>query len=415
MPIAGAHQVTSMLLPLAARRPSFLASFALWLVACQPLASPAGPDASPPGVDASPARADGGDAGPGGTVADVAQYNALEQQLSSNATTLVPSNNGPSSPSPVGSQLFYMEFPAEMPTQPTLHRYDDTAHSTLDYTFGIGTTDQDTPYNWSASATLVTTVDTTGDTPVINAYNSSDANTLVGSLTLPQPASGEIFQANAIDGSNVYYIDDSGDPVLVEWVAGASTTTTDVLTFSNVGVDATEALNFTVSGNQVLLEDFMGGLWNIDIVTQKATSIGNMTQATGGTYDANGFLYTTGSGTSTGLYYYTFATGKTTDVAAAIVKSSYSLNATYSMIHYYSSGAAIQNGVVYYIGEANGLYSFTLSTSKVTPLLLAPQDDSIEYQSPTILDDGTLIVLGVNTNDPGTNAGTLYRVASGGS
>ena len=383
-----------MLDPSAARLLAVLAPFALTLGGCQMLGG-----------------SDGADAGSGGTNPDVSQYNALEQKLSSNATPIVPSSNGPSSPAPVGSQLFYMELPAEMPTQPTLHRYDDTAHSTLDYTFAIGTTDQQTPYNWSASASLVTTVDTTGDTPVINAYNANDAKTLVGSLTLPTPAADEIFQANAVDGSNVYYIDDSGDPVLVEWVAGSSTKTTDVLTFSKVGVDATEALSFTVSGSQVLLEDFMGGLWNIDIATQKATSIGNMTMASGGSYDANGFLYTTGSGTLTGLYYYTFATGKTTDVAAAIVKSDYSLNATYSMIHYYSSGAAIQNGVVYYIGEGNGLYSFALSTSTVTPLLLAPQDDSVEYQSPVILDDGTLIVLGVDTNDPGTNAGTLYKVA----
>jgi hypothetical protein len=37
-------------------------------------------------------------------------------------------------------------------------------------------------------------------------------------------------------------------------------------------------------------------------------------------------------------------------------------------------------------------------------------DDSVEYQSPTTLDDGTLVVLGVDTNNPGTNAGTLFRV-----
>ena len=39
-----------------------------------------------------------------------------------------------------------------------------------------------------------------------------------------------------------------------------------------------------------------------------------------------------------------------------------------------------------------------------------PQDDSVEYQSPIILDDGTLYVLGVDVNNPGPNSGTIYRV-----
>jgi hypothetical protein len=382
-----------MLDHVAVRHSSLLA--ALVLAQCQPLAS------------------DSPDGGQDTTTSDVAQYNALEQKLAANATVLVPSSNGPSSPSPVNSQLFYLEFPAEMPTQPTLHRYDDTTHATLDYTFGVGTTDQETPYNWTASATLVTTVDPSGSTPVLMAYDANDAKTLVGSLTLPGPSAGEIFQANAIDGGNVYYIDDSGDPVLVLWVPAQGTKTTTVLTFSKLGVDATQAQSFTVSGNMLLLEDDMGGLWNIDIAGEKATSIGNTEAATAGTYDSNGFLYTTGTGTMTGLYDYDFATSKTTDVAAEILASPYALNATYSMIHDYSSGAAIQNGVVYYIGEANGLYSFDTSSRAVTPLLLAPQDDSVEYQTPIILDDGTLVVVGIDTTDPGPTSGTIYRVAHG--
>jgi hypothetical protein len=382
-----------------ARRVSLLAPLVLTLVGCQPLA----PDGS-----------DGSDGGQSTTDNDVSQYNALEQMLQAGRTVLVPSNDGPSTPSPLNSQLFYIEFPDEMPTQPTLHRYDDTGHSTLNYTFGIGTTDQDTPYNWSSSATLVTTVDTSQGTPVLLAYNANDAKTAVGSLTLPDPAAGEIYQANTLDGNDAYYIDDSGDPVLVLWVPSQGTTTTNVLTFSKVGVDATEALSFTVSGNMLLLEDAMGALWSIDIAAQKATSIGNTTEATGGSYDSSAFLYTTGSGTSAGLFYYDFSTGKTTDVAAAIASSTYALNSTYSMIHHYSSGGAVQNGVVYYIGEGFGLYAFNMSTKAVTPLLLAPQDDSVEYQSPSILDDGTLIVLGVDTTDPGPNSGTLYRVTGGG-
>jgi hypothetical protein len=111
-----------MLDHLAARHVSLLAPLLLALAHCQPLAS------------------DSADAGQDTTTSDVAQYNALEQKLAANATVLVPSNAGPALPSAVQSQLFYLEFPVEMPTQPTLHRYDDTAHSTLDYTFGIDTT-----------------------------------------------------------------------------------------------------------------------------------------------------------------------------------------------------------------------------------------------------------------------------------
>ncbi len=385
-----------MIHPLTARSVSPMAPLLLALASCQAL--------------------DGGtpDAGPDTTDTDVAQYNALEQKLAANATVLVPSSAGPSSPSPVNNQLFYLEFPDDMPTVPTLHRYDDIAHSTLDYTFGVGTTDQDTPYNWNASATLVTTVDTSQSTPVLSAYDANDANTLIGSLSLPEPAAGEIFQANAVDGSNVYYIDDSSDPVLDLWVPGPGATATTVLAFSKLGVDATLAQNFTVSGNMLLLEDAMGALWSIDIAAQKATAIGNTTAATGGSYNSNAFLYTTGSGSSAGLFYYDFSTAKTTDVAAEIAASAYALNSTYSMIHYYASGGGLQNGVVYYIGEGNGLYSFDLASKNVTPLLLAPQDDSVEYQSPAILDDGTLLVLGVDTTNPGPNAGTIYRVAQGG-
>jgi hypothetical protein len=361
--------------------------------ACQPLAN--GPDAG----------------GPDTTTTDVSEYNALEQKLSTNAKVLVASDEDPSSPGAVGSQLFYLEFPSDMPTVPTLHRYDDGTHKTLDYTFGIGTTDQGTPYNWNASASIVTTVDPSQDTPVLTAYAANDPKTVVGALTLPAPPDGEIFQANAVDGNDVYYIDDgSSDPVLVKWAAGPVTTTTTVLTFSKVGVDARSPQSFTVTGTMLLLLDEMGGLWNIDIAAPKATFLGNKTEATGGSYDSSGFLYTTGSGTSTGLFYYDFSTDKTTDVAGAIAASAYSLNTTYSMIHYYSSGAALANGVVYYIGEGNGLYSFTLATKTVTPLLLAPQDDSVEYQSPIILDDGTLVVLGIDTNNPGPGSATLYTV-----
>jgi hypothetical protein len=348
------------------------------------------------------------------TTTDVAQYQSLEQQLAANATVLVPSNASPSSPAAIANQIFYLEFPAENPTVPSLHRYDDTTRATVDYTFPIGTTDQDTPYNYSASATLVTTVDPSGDTPVLTAYEAGSANVKVASLTLPEPPDGEIFQANAVDGSNVYYIDDSSDPVLVEWVPANGIKTTDVLTFSKLGVDATLAMSFTVSGNMVLLEDAMGALWSIDVAAEKATAIGNTTAATGGVYDSSGFLYTTGTGTSTDLDYYDFSSGKTTDVAAAILSSPYALDSTYAMIQDYSSGSAILNGVVYYVGEGFGLYSFVLSTKTVTPLLLAPQDDSVEYQSPMVLDDGAVFVLGVDTNDPGPGSGTIYRVATKG-
>ncbi|MHB8419928.1 MAG: hypothetical protein ACYDCL_17780 [Myxococcales bacterium] len=342
------------------------------------------------------------------TDADIAQYDQMQAQLAQNRSVLLGPDVGAAQLSAQGNQLFYLVFPALSPTVPTLSRYDDGSGVTVHYGFSIGTTDASTPYNYAMSGALVATIDASQN--LLSAYQAASADQAAGSLVLPEPPDGQLFAAYAVDGNDVYYVDETSDPVLMRWTPGAEGSATAVLTFSQIGVDARGLQNFDVSGNQLVLVDLPGEVWLVDLATPSATPLQNAEAACGAVWSsAQGLLFGTGASCA-GLSYYDFATGQTTDVAGGIAASGYQLDATYAQIHEYKQDGALGAGVVYYIGQGDGLYAFDLAARTVRPLLLAPRDGSLVYRSPQPLDDGTLVVLGVDALDPG-GPPTVYRVA----
>jgi hypothetical protein len=328
--------------------------------------------------------------GPSSTDKDLAQYDATQASLASKLTMF--SAQGLSSMTSAGSRLFWLEFATD---SPTVSSFDTASNTKVDYTFMIG---GPCDYNFRASESLVVWADTNGG---YYAYDVTKPASSVGTLMVAPPSEDVQWWAYAPDQGNVYYVVTGSDTELWKWVPPA-TTPTMLFTLESAGATGLgEFEDFGVSGNTMV---FLAGgaVWSVDIAAQKATPLGNTIEdETGAEIDPDGVLFPT----DTGAYFYSNATMKLRDLAAAIEASKYQLNATFSMAHYYDAS----RGGLY--TASSGIFSFALDTGTVAPVLLDARDLSTYWTQLTVLTNGNMFIQGLQSSDGAIGAdGPIYRL-----
>ncbi len=358
-------------------------------------------------IPSMPSGGDGDDDGNNQAQMDVDQWNQLVTQDDARRMPFLGSNVG--ALAPVGNQLFYED---DTNYSPVLYRYDHASGATLAYTFSIGGGDD---ANDRESANLVVTADDSDDPVTFDAYDSSSANQLVDSTQLPAPE-GAKWDAYAVDGQTVYFIDQStaGATTLLRWTPGQGQAPAAVTTLENDGVDVGEFEDFDVSGKTMVFVE-SGRIWSLDLTSQHATWLMNMTQVNGSIdFETDGVMFDTEDGT---LQFFAYATSTLTDVSAKIDTHVFPLNATFATASNYDGdadgGFARWGNDVLYIGE-DGLFAYDLVADTITAIVLEPDlaDLRIDYRFPVALDDGTVFVTGLTSNDGAIGAdGPTYEIA----
>ncbi|HEY3802064.1 MAG TPA: hypothetical protein VGL61_05625 [Kofleriaceae bacterium] len=337
---------------------------------------------------------------------DVDQWNQLVMQDDARRTQVLGNNDG--ALAPVGNQLFYQDFTNY---NPALYRYDHASGTTLAYQFSIGGGDD---ANERASASFVVTADDSDDPVTFDAYDANAANSLVDSTQLPAP-DGAKYDAYAVDGSTVYFIDQSteGATTLLRWTPGSGAPAA-VTTLEQDGVDVGEFEDFDVHGNTMVFIE-SGRIWSFDLASLTPTWLMNMTQVTGDVdFESDGVTFDTQDGA---LWFYAYSTNTLTNVSAKIDTHTFPLNQTFGGASQYDADAdtsfARWGNDVLYIGE-DGVFAYDLVQDQVTAVVLSPDlaDLRIDYRAPVALDDGTLFVTGLTSNDGAIGAdGPVYEIA----
>jgi hypothetical protein len=337
---------------------------------------------------------------------DVDQWNQLVTQDDMRRTQFLGNNFG--ALAPVGNQLYYQD---ETNYSPELYRYDHASGATIHYGFSIGGGD-DT--NMRASGNLVLTADDSDDPVTFYAYDATQANAVVDSTQLPAPE-GAKYDAYAVDGSTAYFIDQSvaNQTTLLRWIPGSGQSPAAVTTLENDGVDVGEFYDFDVSGDTMVFVE-SGRVWSLDLTTQVATSLMNTTQVSSEIdFESDGVMFTT---ETNDLQFFAYATKSLTDVSAKIDTHMFPINQTFAGASQYDdvdAGFARWNNDVIYVGD-QGLFAYDLTADTVTAIVLSPDlaDLTIDYVQPVVLDDGTLFVTGLTSNEGDEGAdGPVYEIA----
>lgn len=341
--------------------------------------------------------------GPGDTMTggdttekDIAQYDATQAQLEQRRTVF---NNNAMEPTGWGTRLFWLEFPGY---DPSLHSYETSGSVTTHYKFPIGSGDK---YNYRASEKIVVTAELKGDKVVYHAYRIDKPEESLGELSLPNPGSGIRWWAYAPDQEDVYYVTTDDGTQLWKWTPGQAAGTM-LMKLEDTGAQVGEFWDFGVDGNTMIFIE-SGRIWSLDIAAKKSTWLGNKTESTSAFWDKDGVLFSTAEGP----FFYNFAGGSLTDVAAAIDSSGYKLNDTFQNVHRYNTDLARSKNVMGYIGSS-GFFTYDLGTKAVKPVLLNARDNSVTYRYPVVLDDGTMFVQGLESESGSIGAdGPLFRVS----
>jgi hypothetical protein len=327
---------------------------------------------------------------------DSAQYDALQTRLEANRSMFLPA--GPTDLTGYGTRLFWLDFDT---FSPSIHSFNTATRTALDYTFGIGTGDD---YNFRVSDTYVVTAEDTGDNIVLHAFAIDSAAATSIDVDLP-PTGGDVkWWAYAPDGADVYYVTTLDKTAVWKWTPSSGANTM-LFNLEDLGVQVGEFQDFGVAnGIMVFIES--GRIWSLDLTTRQPIPLDNATEATAANQATDGVLALT----ATGPFWFSYGSKTLRDVAGAIAAASYKLNDTYPTIQDYESEMTQYQHQVGYIGQ-DGLFSFDLDANTVTPLLLDARDNSVMYTQPVFLDDGTVFVIGLTSDDGATGAdGPVYQL-----
>ncbi len=346
-----------------------------------------------------------------GTNQDLAQYQALQQQLDGHRVQFLPT--GTWSPAGIGHTLFWEDN--GVGADPTLSSYDEQSGTRVTYQFSIGDADGEHGQLYRASSDLVVTTDPSN---VYQIYATGSANNAVGQFALTPPDSGVQWWAYAVDGTTVYVLTQGSDTELLRWQPGDGDPT-PLFALEDEGITIGELWDFDVSGNDLVVIE-SGQVWHLDMTTLASEAVPATNQLDPGnpiSFGSNGILFTEQGGQSGDLVYYALADHSLTDVSAAISGSSFQINKTFAQAHFYQQGGVLDGldpNRIDYIGEM-GLFAFELDTTKITPLLLSPDDGNvtINYVAPSPLASGDIYVVGLTSNEGDIGVeGPLYKVSN---
>jgi hypothetical protein len=198
-----------------------------------------------------------------------------------------------------------------------------------------------------------------------------------------------------------------GATALLKWIPGQDPVM--VTTLESAGATIGEFDDFDVSGNTMVFIE-SGAIWTMDIAANKATSLMNTIQVSGGVdFRSDGVMFAT----DTDVMFFDYATNALVDVSTLINANPFQVNATYataSQIGY--TDFARWGQQVLYVSDS-GLFAYDMAHDKITPILLSPISDAMQetYRYPVALDDGTAFVTGLLSTDGATGAdGPTYML-----
>jgi hypothetical protein len=341
------------------------------------------------------------DPGPGTdpTQADVDAYNQLADQLDAHRSMFL--GKDVQDVTPVYSRLYWLDTTS---ADPKLDRYDDATGTRLAYTFSIGTLDDD---NFRASQAYVVTADAGSDPVVYHAYDAGSPATEIASIARPRPSDAK-WEAYAVSGTTMYLVDAStpGQTTLLRWLAGADPV--PVTTLEQAGATIGEFWDFDVFGTTMIFIE-SGRMWKLDLTTNQATWLMNMTEVTGDIdFRPDGVLFECADG----LKFFDYGKNTLVDMSAKIDANGFQINQTFATAAHYLGGFTRWKTFIVYIGES-GLFAYDMATDHITPILLSPEraDLRIDYKRPAALDDGTAFVTGLESTDGAVGVdGPTYRL-----
>ncbi|MEI8255376.1 MAG: hypothetical protein WCJ30_06845, partial [Deltaproteobacteria bacterium] len=192
----------------------------------------------------------------------------------------------------------------------------------------------------------------------------------------------------------------------MKWTPATSAPPAQLTTLESAGATVGEFMDFGVSGNTVVFIE-SGRIWRMDLVTNRAEWLHNMTQVSGSvSFSADGVMFDS----ATGPMYFEYATRSLTDLGAAIDSSPYRFNCTFGSVHHFSQDFTRWGDWMIYIG-GDGVFAYNMATHAIRPVLLDTREAPfITYRYPAVLPDGTLFVTGLTSNSGSTGAdGPVYR------
>ncbi|MCA9521894.1 MAG: hypothetical protein KC609_13010 [Myxococcales bacterium] len=338
----------------------------------------------------------GGSTGQNTQEQDIAQYDALTQQLAANLTQAL--SKEASYAQAIGLHLFYLKFNG---FDPTLYSYHKPSGTTTTYKFSIGSGDK---WDYRVSEQLISTADTSGagDMVTYSVYAVDAEMQLVGQTAIAKPPSGVRWHEHYVDGDTIYFMVESATAhTLTRWNP-ATDAYDELLTLEQADLSVGEFWSFAVLGNTMLFTE-SGRLWSLDLETKQATWLNkDKTQISGTTYfDADGVFYTSAAGP----HYIDPVDGTLVNLKERISANSYKLNETYKSIHNYVQDLTRYKKIAVYIGNG-GVFAYDVIADKVWPILLSPRSSEIriDYRYPTVLDDGTLFVTGLESTSGAVGA-----------
>lgn len=338
---------------------------------------------------------------------DVAVYDRLQSELDRHRTAFL----GKEAQELVASKnsLYWLEFPS---FAPTLHRYEASTDTRIDFGFGIGSDH----YNFRASEALVTTAE--NGTGKHTIYDARRGNVRLDETTFAQPSGGVGWWAYAVDGTTTYVVtsETSGQTKLHRWELGKAPVV--VTTFEAAGIPVGTFFDFGVVGHRLVLVE-SGRLWTMDLTTKAVSRIQTDTEVGDHVAFSDSSVLFTTRGSSQDLVKVTLpddATGVDATVLSirdAIRGASYTLNPTFASAHLWTGGDFTEwQSWIIYIG-GSGVFAYDTITRRVVPVLLEPRGGSprITYRYPVALTNGSLFVTGLTSESGSVGAaGPIYRV-----
>ena len=334
-------------------------------------------------------------------MADVTQYDKTKSQLEANRKVFL---EGPAQDMVgIHDTVFWIEAAVG---NPRLH--SSKAGTTTDYGFAPYLTSPSSPnpidnLNWHASTTMVATANTLDG---ISTYAVGQPQSSLGKWTLDAPPYGEKWWAYFVDINYVYAAiqDPSGKLHVMRW--STSGATTDMITIEDAIApnQLGEFIDLAVDGNTLMFDEG-GRIWMADLTTKVAKWVKNDQEIGAAEFDASGAYYTQGKD----IYHFDLASNTREKLTDKII-AGYTMNKTFTQIHVPDGQFTHRGSTLIYKG-GSGIFSYDMTTGKTTPLLLDSRDNAVTYRNPVVLDDGTLFVKGLESNDGAIGAdGPTFKV-----
>ncbi len=339
-----------------------------------------------------------GDDDPQSVDADIAEYEALQAELEAGRSVFV---EGAAQDFKVaGNTLYWIDAGQG---NPILKSYDNTSGNKLSYGFKPYLTLPSAPnpidnLNFSVSAQLIGSMN---EPDGANLYNTGAEDGPIAKVVLRAPPYGVRWWAYTVAGNDLYValiVDDKYE--VQKWAGGASPPTTvavlDDLIAPNV---LGEFRGLAVSDNTLIFNE-QGRVWMTELGENTASWIQNEKQLQTVSFDASGAIYADGND----FIRYDRASDTRENVGDKI-RAGYMMNATYAKAHHPNGGTWFghQQKSIYYVGN-QGLFRYDVASGTVEPLLLNARDNSTVYRTPTVLEDGTVFVKGLESSSGSVGA-----------